>query len=895
MWRSRPIFISSTFQDMQAERDYLRTRVFPELEERLRARRHNLEWVDLRAGVATGAQQHEHLRELHVLKVCLEEVRRCRPFLIILLGDRYGWVPTEERIKAAAEEARQGFSAEVAGRSVTDLEIDFGVLSDPEQQPRSMFYFRDPLPYPEMHPEIAALYSDACAPDQPAAAERVKRLGALRHRIEQTLPKRVRHYSVRWDPAQQRVTGLEPWGRLVLEDIWSELEAETRSSASELDIPWQQVERYALEDFANDRARDFAGRQKLVDHLIDVATAAKSKEAGRGVCVTGDPGTGKSALFGELYGRLKEMGVFLLAHSAAASVRSPSVNSMLRRWIGDLAQALGIEPLLPENANSEKIDAVFADLLGRMAAQRRVVVLIDALDQFEATSRGRFATWLPQIWPANVQIIATANAGETSKALIEHGGIEVSVLPPLDAAEARDIVESICRRYHRTFEADVIAALLAKAGPDGAATGNPLWLVLAVEELNLLDADDFARAQRSYSGEPGERLRALMLDIIASLPADIPGLYVHTFGRAEEIFGAGLVRGFLGLIAVSRSGWRETDFRMLLPRLDDEPWDGLRFAQLRRLFRGQLRRRGALSQWDFNHAQMGTAVRGRLAVLGIAEQNIHGIVADHLLSCPTDDPLHVSETMVHLVASEEFERAAQYYAGTSFGGAEEQGATRALADAVLAPKTGTAAEAARRICRLLEIADSAVCGPVVERFLLGVYVAAGDSAPLDVRLVLANATKQTLERLLRSDPENASLQRDLSVSCEMLGDVQVAQANLTGALQSYRECVVVREQLVKTDPTNAQGQRDISVIAYQRVGDVQVAQGDLFGALKSYSDALTVAQRLADSDPFSQPEVFSSWIKLGEVHQSLGENDVAHKCYSRKSRDYRAAGQIRSE
>ena len=55
MWRTRSVFISSTFIDMQEERDFLRTRVFPELEERLQARRCHLEWVDLRLGVAASA------------------------------------------------------------------------------------------------------------------------------------------------------------------------------------------------------------------------------------------------------------------------------------------------------------------------------------------------------------------------------------------------------------------------------------------------------------------------------------------------------------------------------------------------------------------------------------------------------------------------------------------------------------------------------------------------------------------------------------------------------------------------------------------------------------------------------------------------------------------------
>jgi hypothetical protein len=49
-WGARPVFITSTFQDMQAERDWLWDFVFPALEDRLRRRRRHLEWIDLRLG-----------------------------------------------------------------------------------------------------------------------------------------------------------------------------------------------------------------------------------------------------------------------------------------------------------------------------------------------------------------------------------------------------------------------------------------------------------------------------------------------------------------------------------------------------------------------------------------------------------------------------------------------------------------------------------------------------------------------------------------------------------------------------------------------------------------------------------------------------------------------------
>ena len=277
--------------------------------------------------------------------------------------------------------------------------------------------------------------------------------------------------------------------------------------------------------------------------------------------------------------------------------------------------------------------------------------------------------------------------------------MEMMALPPLDAAEARAIIKGICDKYHRTFEPEVVEALLAKTGRNGPAWGNPLWLVLAVEDLNLLDADDFARARRAYAGGPGEQLRALMLDLTAGFPHDIAGLYGHGFERAEELFGAAVTRGFLGLIAVSRAGWRERDFRLLLPRLSGEPWDELKFAWLRRLFRGQMRRRGSLAQWDFNHGQMREAAHARLAACGARETDLHALIAAHLLGLPSDDPLRQSETMVHLLGSENWARAAHYPAATSGRRAarRDPGSHKHRADA-RAETPPTAASRASCIC-----------------------------------------------------------------------------------------------------------------------------------------------------------------------------------------------------
>ena len=182
---------------MQAERDHLRDHVFPVLEERLRERREYLEPIDLRQGVETLTTAEAETRELEVLKVCLEEVRRSRPFLVGLLGDRYGWIPPAERMQAAAEEA--GFEGDVAGRSVTELEIAYGVLSNPGQRQRSRFYFRRPLPYEAMSPAKAGEYAEAYNA-APSADEAQARLSALKASIKSAVPERWREYEPGWEP-----------------------------------------------------------------------------------------------------------------------------------------------------------------------------------------------------------------------------------------------------------------------------------------------------------------------------------------------------------------------------------------------------------------------------------------------------------------------------------------------------------------------------------------------------------------------------------------------------------------------------------------------------------------------------------------------------------------------
>jgi hypothetical protein len=103
--RTFRIFVSSTFDDMAAERNALQADVFPRLNLLCAEHDARFQALDLRWGV-----RDEATLDQQTMGVCLSELARCqtttpRPNFIVLLGDRYGWRPPPAEVPADEFEA----------------------------------------------------------------------------------------------------------------------------------------------------------------------------------------------------------------------------------------------------------------------------------------------------------------------------------------------------------------------------------------------------------------------------------------------------------------------------------------------------------------------------------------------------------------------------------------------------------------------------------------------------------------------------------------------------------------------------------------------------------------------------------------------------------------------
>lgn len=262
-WKTVRVFISSTFRDMQAERDHLVRFVFPRLRERLLPRRIHLVDVDLRWGV-TGEQDAS--------EVCREIITDCRPRFLCILGGRYGTIPEGKDL------------------SITADEVHFGALDAVRDRVFALFYFREGAVTEKME------RSNPGSTREPRNSARARKLARLKRDVRQSYRPFVYHPS--WNADEGRLVDLKEFGERVERDILATIDAEFGTQ-----MPAQMdefaEENAAMEAFVEERAERFVlgSRRAVLDELLAHASAT----GGNGyVCLIGAPGSGKSALLAYL-------------------------------------------------------------------------------------------------------------------------------------------------------------------------------------------------------------------------------------------------------------------------------------------------------------------------------------------------------------------------------------------------------------------------------------------------------------------------------------------------------------------------------------------------------------------------------------------------------------------
>ncbi len=593
-------FVSSTFKDMQGERDVLHRLVMPRLREEARSYGEGVQLVDLRWGISTTELDNE-AGAGRILQVCLDEIRQCEPYMVVLLGQRYGWMPPVELLTQSAREAQ--YLLEPQQISVTELEIRYGMWLAQGKLDRCVFCLREPIGQEHLPPEQRKVYLADSPEDQ-------QRMDLLRQRILQTPGVRVLTYRLEYDPQRDCLTGYDAFAdqltdllRQVLQPAWQARQGRC----------WQQRQRDEDRVLEEMHLRSFVGREE------ELALLQKEIRSHQVVLIQGEGGSGKSALMAKLGASLDHATVYFCGNSASCMSAMQLIRLM--KW------ALGPEPGDEELPDHELRTAFYQEMAG---LQEERIFLIDAIDQL-VEDQGLFESWFlpPQLGPNCHFVISTTGAVRVNPLALPTGtgGAYTHLLQQPRQEDLRRILEARLRAEHKQ-----LSPMVAEAFLKNPCCGNMLGMEVMIRRLLMMSRKDFETIAQMEAkldvilGKGGNGERALddyLATRVRAMGDDMNQLvsrYIQHVGAFLEADRSGtfitplLIMGTLQHGCSAQELAQINDFirtRMVIKREDSilrDFWDPISFATMKR-YLGDLLLQRKDGRVDFSHRLLRESVR----------------------------------------------------------------------------------------------------------------------------------------------------------------------------------------------------------------------------------------------------------------------------------------------
>lgn len=501
------VFLSSTFKDMSEERDYLARNVFMELEAEAIKRNVALNLLDLRWGITS-----EESRQGLVTEICLKEIEASRPFFIGIIGDRYGWIPTEEDFPKYSSlfESFPWLKEDIKnGLSITEIEIQYGVLRN--KLPIKAFFY------------IKETSKDDTFDDS-------KEANKLRHLKEQILAQKehpVKYYKSVKDLGEQIKQDIQQQISLVFPNQ-EEMNVIAKSAYIQKCILRTKTEHYIPIESAFDYIDNF---------LIS---------PNRLLVIKGESGTGKSSLLANWMLHNKNQDYKVIYHFIDSSYYGNDCYFIIVRFYYKICELLNVQPTVDwihvrANEYVQELNKLLAN------CNSSFVFVIDGLNQLDAGGDAYNLQWFPRLCSRTKVICSTSNDQiEITSALLNKSA-DIYNIPAFSDYESQKV--AICdylRPYRKTLENHQIEKI-----SNNKTFENPLLLFLLLEELRLCGLYE----------ELDDKLEYYVLN------SDQNAFFEKVFTRLEHdlsLFDDNHIGEVFLLLSLSRNGIADSDIADIL-------------------------------------------------------------------------------------------------------------------------------------------------------------------------------------------------------------------------------------------------------------------------------------------------------------------------------------------
>lgn len=837
----KTIFISSTFRDMNEERDLFHARICPELNEIAREYGESISFCDLRWGVNTSTLESEE-GSRKVLSVCLDEIDRCKPYMVVLLGQRYGWIPSRELV-ASTVESRSDFALRELEKSVTALEIEYGALRSEDQLSRTLFYFRELKGKPP---------KDYAAED----LAHTMKLHKLKSRIRKATGGRVKTYQVRWNAEKGCIDSLDDFAAMVTADIRQLMESDWQALAQ---LTPHQKDLHGQFEYARQKAAQFTAREDLIEKYMAMLSGGTGLMA-----VRGPSGSGKSTLMSRLCQALQSAGCDTLPIFCGSTALSTTAMDILQYMTDYLETALALPHFADRQADTAPDLKQWQDRLAELirlytdSGKPALVILLDAVDQLLAGEDRDMLRFLPMELTDKVRIVLSCLDSFTL-----NRNMPVEDVPALAQTDRALIIRGILAPTGRSLSDEVIAAIAAKEGGE-----KPLYLSLLVTRLEMMERKDFEIINRNGGGM--EQINRRQMDIIAGCSSDLGKLCVELIDAAAKKLGSTLPFVAAQFLAVSRYGLRETDLEQLLNQTK-VAYDSLTFSQFRRyMSRFFIQREDGRIDFAHQSFRMGFrawSTQGKL---------LHGMLAKHLTALPAKDPVVNTELPYHLICADMKKTFVNMVK-------VRRGFPSLIAAAARDAAEQTLADDGAWLLDLLHQGQALAVGEEFINFLSYSYPQGFRFSSVKALALQQKVLSEALafaRQLAQADPGTRHQER-VAECCEALAVVHTSLGTREDQMlsQQYRqEALEIMQRLSEEDPD----MRQILALRYYRLGQSYANTDDvrsLHKALELHEKALHIRREDYAAHPvyYHCRTLASSCYSVAGVCKSLGGRENLEK------------------
>lgn len=499
-------FISSTFDDMKKERNLLQE-VLSELANDYSQQGWQIESIDLRWGISEEAGLDNK-----TMRICKEELRRCqelspKPNFVLLLGNRYGWIPLPEIInykegssllsqmnnserklfydwykldenalpegeyvlqrrggKYVNQEVwetdvetpllkifakHSSHSSSLFGLSATEQEIQMGALSVENAQEHVLGYFRNISDISELPNDIQKKYNETGAD----ASSKTEKLENLKRSLNKTIGTNNR-IDLQLTYAQYQTQQFNDEFKKIIERKLRDIIQNTIESFK--DNIWENNLHMAM---AAEEAKSFVGREKDLNYIDNYI---KNKYIHKTLWIKGESGAGKTALLAKIatnYSKSHDV-ICRFCGRTQMSINNEDLLTTLWLDINNLDIATrdkcpnGFYPIWKQF--QERLEGNINKLKGRALYKRPILIVIDAIDQVnknESDDCNSFFSkmlWLDCELAENVKVIISST--DELKFKIENPHFEYYDLKNMGGNSIR-MVDNILHNKNRTLTA----------------------------------------------------------------------------------------------------------------------------------------------------------------------------------------------------------------------------------------------------------------------------------------------------------------------------------------------------------------------------------------------------------------------------------------------------------